>query len=124
VGIGVLYAHGVLYAVADYSAAVESLTPIAVEARVAALIRAHGVSIVSGHTLARTACAGQDDLSRYPEARPAWMIRWQNADLSQLPQALTAQLASGKYRKAAIGSCPAEGGGGSFTSYRVAVLLY
>ena len=52
------------------------------------------------------------------------MIRWQDADLAHLPQELANQLASGKYRKAAVGSCPAQNGGGAFTSYRVAVLLY
>jgi hypothetical protein len=52
------------------------------------------------------------------------MIRWQNSDLSHLPQALEKELASGKYRKAAIGSCPAQDNGATFTSYRVAVLLY
>ena len=52
------------------------------------------------------------------------MIRWQNTDLSELPQDLVKQLASGSYRKAAIGSCPAQGNGSGFTSYRVAVLLY
>ena len=35
-------------------------------------------------------------------------MRWQNSDLSQLPQALVKQLASGNYRQAAIGSCPAQ----------------
>jgi hypothetical protein len=52
------------------------------------------------------------------------MIRWQNSDLAHLPRDLVKQLASGKYRKAAIGSCPAQDDGGAFTSYRVAVLLY
>ena len=64
VGIAVVYARGVLYAVADYSAAVESLSPMQVEARVAALVRASGVSILRDPTLARSACASDDDLLR------------------------------------------------------------
>jgi uncharacterized protein YkwD len=124
VGIAVVYARGVLYAVADYSASVESLSPMQVEARVAALIRASGVSILSDPRLARSACAGDHDLLRSTAASPAWMIRWQNADPAHLPQDLVKQLASGKYRSAAIGSCPAQKDGGAFTSYRVAVLLY
>ena len=39
VGIAVVYSRGVLYAVADFSAAVQNLSPVQVEARVAALIR-------------------------------------------------------------------------------------
>ena len=46
VGIAVVYARGVLYAVADYSAAVQNLSPAQVEARVAALIRVSGVAIL------------------------------------------------------------------------------
>jgi hypothetical protein len=114
----------VLYVVVDYSAAVENLSPLQVEARVAALVHASGVSILRDPTMARSACAGDHDLLRSTAASPAWMIRWQNADLSHLPQDLVKQLASGKYRSAAIGSCPAQNGGGAFTSYRVAVLLY
>jgi hypothetical protein len=51
-------------------------------------------------------------------------MRWQEADLTHLPQALVDRLASGSYRQAAVGSCPAENVEGSFSAYRVAVLLY
>jgi len=95
-----------------------------VEARVAALVRASGVSILANPTLARSACTSDGDLPRSSAARPAWMIRWQDSDLSHLPQALVSQLRTGKYRQAAVGSCPAQGDGGAFTSYRVAVVLY
>jgi uncharacterized protein YkwD len=124
VGIALVYAHGVLYAVADYSAVIVNLSAVQVETRVAALIRASGVSILADPTMARAACVSDDDLRRSRGARPAWMIRWQNSDISQLPQDLVKQLASGNYRKAAIGSCPAQGDGSGFTSYRVAALLY
>jgi uncharacterized protein YkwD len=124
VGIAVESARGVLYAVADYSAVAENLSPTQVEARVAAVLRSSSVSILANPALARLACAGDADPLRYPGARPAWMIRWQNSDLSHLPEPLEQQLASGKYRNAAIGSCPAQDDGGAFTAYRVAVLLY
>jgi uncharacterized protein YkwD len=124
VGIAVVYARGMLYAVADYSAMIENLNPAQVETHVAALLRANGVSILAGPTLARSACAGDDERVRSSSDPPAWMILWQNSDLSQLPQSLEKQLASRRYRKAAIGSCPAQDDGGGFTQYRVAVLLY
>ncbi len=47
-----------------------------------------------------------------------------NADLSQLPPQLTAQLGSGHYQQAAVGACPAHRVEGGFTQYRMAVLLY
>ena len=124
VGIALVYSRGELYAVADYSAVVENMSPAQVEARVAALVRVSGVSILTDPRLARSACTSDDDLLRSPGARPSWMIRWQNSDLSHLPRDLVSQLQSGMYRQAAIGSCPAQGDGGAFTSYRVAVLLY
>ncbi len=42
----------------------------------------------------------------------------------RLPRALAQKLASGNYRQASAGSCPAQIAEGSFTAYRVAVLLY
>jgi uncharacterized protein YkwD len=125
VGIAVVAAHGSLYAVADYSRVVEQLSVSQVEARVAALMRASGVAILRDPSLARAACAMDEGMPRSdggPMAR--FVMRWQDADLTQLPQALTERLASGKYRQAAVGSCPAQVAGGSFTAYRVAVLLY
>lgn len=124
VGIAVVSAHGVLYVVADYTAAAQNLTAAQVEARVAALIRVSGVAIRPNPAPARAACVRGDGWSPTPADRPAWMIRWQNSDLSRLPSALTHQLGSGSFRQAAVGSCPAEHYNGAFTSYRVAVLLY
>jgi hypothetical protein len=49
---------------------------------------------------------------------------WQNSDANELPEALMGKLASRAYRKASVGSCPAQNVEGSFTAYRVAVLLY
>jgi hypothetical protein len=51
-------------------------------------------------------------------------MRWQDADLGQLPAALLSKIATGDYRRAAVGSCPARGVDASFTVYRMTVLLY
>jgi uncharacterized protein YkwD len=125
VGVAVVAARGELYAVADYSRAVEQLSAPQVEAKVAALLRTSGVAILRDPSVARAACATDEGMPRSeggPMAR--FVMRWQDADLTQLPQALAERLASGKYRQAAVGSCPAQVAGGSFTAYRVAVLLY
>jgi Cysteine-rich secretory protein family len=128
VGIAVVAAHGSLYAVADYSRVVEQLSATQVEARVAALLRPSGLAILRDPSAARAACSTDEGMPRTeggaggPMAR--FVMRWQDADLTQLPQALTERLASGKYRQAAVGSCPAQMAGESFTAYRLAVLLY
>jgi hypothetical protein len=126
VGIAVVSARGVLYAVADYSHAAPALAPAQVEQRVASLIRVSGVSIQGDPTLARAACATDSGMPRAPAGspQPRFIMRWQDSDLDQLPQALAERLGSGNYRSAAIGSCPAQSVEGQFTAYRVAVLLY
>jgi len=126
VGIAVVSARGVLYAVADYSHAAPALSPSQVEAKVASLIRVSGVAILGGPALARAACATDSGVPRAPSGapQPRFIMRWQDSDLDRLPQALVDRLSSGNYRSASIGSCPAQGVEGAFTAYRVAVLLY
>jgi hypothetical protein len=125
VGIAVVSSRGVLYAVADYSHGVVALAAPQIEERVAGLIRPSGVTILANPALARTACAADSGMP-HPAAgpQPRFIMRWQASDLSQLPQALVDHLSSGNYHQASVGSCPAQGGQNSFSSYRLAVLLY
>ena len=125
VGVAVVAARGEFYAVADYSRAVEQMSASQVEARVAALIRVSGVAILRDPSMARTSCTSDAGMPRTAGGpMPRFIMRWQDADLTRLPQALVEKLASGNYRQAAVGSCPAQIAEGSFTAYRVAVLLY
>jgi uncharacterized protein YkwD len=125
IGVAVIATRGVLYAVADYTRAVLALAAPEVEAHVAALIRTSGVAIVSDPAPARAACATDEGFPRSATGpQPRFIMRWQDSDLTRLPQALADRLASGQYRQAAVGSCPARNLEGSFTAYRVAVLLY
>lgn len=124
VGIAVVASRGVLYAVADYSRGVESMGTHEVESRVAALIRQSGVSILSDPSLARAACAMDSGMPRSAAAQPGFIMRWQDSQLDRLPSALIGRLDSGRYHRAAVGSCSAQGVQGTFTAYRIAVLLY
>jgi hypothetical protein len=125
VGIAVIASRGVLYAVADYAQGVPTLSASQVEARVAGLIRVSGIAIANDHALARAACATDTGLPRSAAgSQPRFIMRWQDSDLDKLPQALADKLSTGNYHSAAIGSCPAQAGGGAFSAYRVAVLLY
>lgn len=123
VGIAIVAARGVLYAVADYSRAVANLGPAQVEARVASLIRPSGVAVLDDASVARAACRADSGAPR-GGATPRFIMRWQSGDLNELPQQLVERLSSGSYHAAAVGSCPAQGVEGSFSAYRVAVLLY
>jgi hypothetical protein len=125
VGVAVVASRGTLYAVADYERIVAVYSQAETEATIAGLLQNRGVKISRDATAARAACATEDGVPRSrsgPQAR--FVMRWQNTDLTRLPQELTHELASGNYRQAAIGSCASQGEEGSFTSYRLAVLLY
>jgi hypothetical protein len=122
VGVAVVASRGVLYAVADYERAVPVFAQAQVEAAIASLVRVSGVTILRDPTAAREYCA-QSKGTRGSN-RPSYLIFWQEADLTRLPQQLLDRIASGQYRHAAVGSCPPQDVEGSFTAYRVAVLLY
>jgi hypothetical protein len=125
VGIAVVAIRGVLYATADYARGVEALTQQQVESRVAELVRAHGITILTNNAQARAACATNGQLAvGQGELRPSFMMRWQDSSMDKLPGPLAEKLISGQYHRAAIGNCPAQDVEGNFTAYRVAVLLY
>lgn len=125
VGAAVVAARGTLYAVADYSTAVQQLSRSEIEAQVGSLIKVSGVRILDNPSQARQACETDEGMppSR-PGMQPRFLMRWQASNLSELPRALTQKLASGQYRSASVGSCRPEGTRDSFSAYRVAVLLY
>jgi hypothetical protein len=120
VGIALVPSRGVLYAVADYARAVSAFNPAEVEAAVGGLVKARGVALLEDTTDARAFCSRGSKGG----SAPGFLMVWQNADITVLPQPLLDQLANGRYRKAAVGSCAAQGVEGAFTVYRVAVLLF
>jgi hypothetical protein len=125
VGIAVVALGEVLYAVVDFEKAVPDRNSAQVEAAVAALIRANGITVRNNPVDARAACALDHGVPRSlsgPE--PGFIMRWQDADMGQLPPALVSRLHTREFTQASVGSCPAQNGQGSFTVYRVAVMLY
>ncbi len=125
VGIAVVAAQGVLYAVADYARAVPVLTETEVEGQIGSLLRAQGIAMARDTKTARAACRLDKGLpSSEGGASPEFVMRWQDSDLDRLPPRLVENLASGRYRRAEVGSCPPHEAQGAFTIYRVAVLLY
>ena len=125
VGIAVVGIRGVFYAVADYERAVQVMTQADLEAAIAKLLRAGGLSILKDSRDARAVCELDRGLPRtLAGPQPGLVTRWQDSNLNHLPQSLADKVAQGEYRQAAVGSCPARDAEGSFTAYRVAVLLY
>lgn len=122
VGVAVVYSRGVLYAVADYERSVPILTQTQVEDSIAQLLQGKGVTLRDDAAEARAYCTQGRDAGNSSES--GFRMLWQEADLTILPRQLRERLASGQYSQAAVGSCPPQGEEGSFTAYRVAVLLY
>jgi hypothetical protein len=120
VGIALVHASGVLYAVADYARAVAVLSRAQVEAKVGELLKAKGVTILQDATDARAYCSNGSK----PQGTPGFYMLWQNPDIDVLPQDLVSRMATSRYRKAEVGSCPAQSVEGAFTVYRLAVILY
>jgi Cysteine-rich secretory protein family len=122
VGIAVVANQGVIFAVADFARAVPVLTQAQVESAIATLLRGRRLQVTGETTEARSYCISS---GRYQGNNPpSFLMRWQNPDVTHLPQQLVDQLTVGRYHKAAVGSCPPQDVNGSFTIYRVAVLLY
>ena len=125
VGVAVVASRRGIYAVADYERIVPVLTRTQVETAVAGRLRSRGVAVLGDASVARAACMTNRGLPRAQSgAQPRFVMRWQEADLSRLPQTLVDNVATGQYRAAAVGSCPTQGHEGAFTAFRVAVLLY
>jgi hypothetical protein len=130
VGVALVSAHGVLYAVADYAQGVDQMSGADVEASVAKVVQAKGVTLISENAAARQYCAQQEtsDKSSGPGMKPRFLMRWQSADITNLPPELQKALAGGQFKQASVGACDPKGEGGSnapvFSGYRVAVLLY
>jgi len=125
IGVAIVSSRGALYAVADFERAVPVLTQVQVEAAIGGLLRRSGITVLHDATAARAVCATDRPLSRDEVGRhPGFVLRWQESDLTHLPQALTEQMKTPRYSQAEVGSCPAQDVKGAFTAYRVAVLLY
>jgi hypothetical protein len=123
IGIAVIQKDGYLYAVEDFANANQALTRGQVEQKVGDLLRAQKIEPSAPSKIGEAACGMQDGTP--PDASQAGQVkavmRFQTPDLSKLPDQVAQQLSRGRYTKAAVGACES---GGTFTTYRVAVVLY
>jgi hypothetical protein len=121
-GIGVAERNGYLYAVEDFAAASQTLSLQQVEQKVQQMLQGLGIDPSLPAPQAEQACASQKGVP--PQPAPRLVLRYQTPDLQQLQAQLRQQARAGTYTKAAVGACTPIGVQGTFTMYRVAVLLY
>lgn len=122
IGIGVVERRGTIFAVEDFADSSEALSQGQVEGRVGSLLRREGIDPSAPREPAEQACMSS---SGYPRGVTGKLVmRFDTPDLTQLPAQIDAQLRSGNYRKAAVAACTGGPRQGSFTTYRVAIVLY
>lgn len=123
IGIAVIEKNGYLYAVEDFANANQALTRAQVEQKVGDLLRAQKVEPSAPSKIGEEACTMQDGTPQdASQAGPVKAVmRFQTPDLSSLPDQVAQQLSSGQFTRASVGACQTEG---TFTTYRVAVVLY
>ena len=128
IGVGLISAHGTLYAVADFTKSVESLTQEQVEASVGKILSEKGLTLMTDASGARKYCSLNDsDSGANLNLGARFLMRWQSSDAAKMPPQLEQRLGSGQFKQAAVGACEAHGNGSAepvFSGYRVAVLLY
>jgi hypothetical protein len=109
-----------LFAVEDFSQTVANLELGAQELQVSTQLAARGLRMLSDSDEARKTC----DMDRgFAGMRPSMVMRYETADLRQIPRELDGKLQSGKFHAAAVGACE-TGGNSAFAKFRIAVLLY
>ncbi len=121
VGIGVAERKGQLFAVQDFSRAVPHLSLEEQEGPLSTLLEASGLRLLDDTRDARRTCAL--DRGYVGRTRPLSVVRYETADVGQVPDDLEQRIKTGRYHSAVVGACP-SGGASGFTRYRLAVLLY
>jgi Cysteine-rich secretory protein family len=123
IGIAVVEKDGYLYAVEDFASANQALSREEVEQKVGELLRQQKIDPSAPAKIGEEACEMQDgipaDASQAGQVKA--VMRFQTPDLSKLPDQVMQQLSSGQFTRASAGACKPEG---TFTTYRVALVLY
>ena len=119
-GVGVIEHDDKLYAVEDFSVAVESLDLKAQEQELTALLRAKGVQVTNESETARQACA-DDSIGR--RSGRTLILWYQVSDLRALPDAVISKMRRGGYARVAVGACTPKGSSEGFTRFRIALVL-
>ena len=121
IGIAVVQRNGMLFAVEDFSRAVPSLSFKDQEAPVSTLLETSGLRLLDDTSDARRTCAL--DRGYVGKTKPLSVVRYETADVNEVPRDLEQKIESGRYHSAAVGAC-VSGGSSGFARYRLAVLLY
>jgi Cysteine-rich secretory protein family len=122
IGVGLVKRGANYYAVEDFASTVDQLGPDQIEQKIGQLLQQRGLQPAGLTEDARQTCAL--DHGSAGSSKPWFIMRWEGTDLGRLPEVLEQKISTGKYHKAAVGSCDAGNQGQGFTTYKLAVMLY
>jgi hypothetical protein len=120
IGIAVVQRGNVFFAAEDFSVDVPHLSFEEQEAQVRARLADYGLRLDNDFADARKTCAMDRG---FAGAKPLLVLRYEMADLNQLPEEVGQRARSGKFHSAAVGACEASGSG-TFTRFRIAIVFY
>ena len=120
IGIAVMRNGNMYFAVEDFSVGVPQLTLSEQENEVRSQLADYGLQVLGESADARKTCAVDRGWSG---ARPGAVLRYEMADLGQLPEEVEQKARSGKFHSVAVGACEA-GGSGTFARFRIAIVFY
>jgi len=125
-GVGVVEADGQLYAVEDFSTAVEALSIEQQEEKVTALLKARGFRVAEDRSEARTACSGEPASNQAAGRMHTSMeiLQYEAPDLSSFDVEIDRRLRATVFHEAAVGACKPKSGGKGNTRFHVAILLF
>jgi hypothetical protein len=122
IGIGVAHSGNHYFGVEDFSAAVEALSPSAIEDRIRDMLAVRNIQPIPDSSYARKACLMKDGLPQ-GAPQPSAVLRFAGVDVASLGPVLDQRLSGQSFTSAAVGVC-ADPSHGGFARFRVAVLLY
>ena len=122
VGIAAIRTNVGMFAVQDFTMSVSSLSLEEQENKVAALLAKDGWQVGGSKADARKSCE-TDQIESGTRVRQLYLVRFETADLSQVPEEVERRMRSKPFRNVTVGACQA-GTGPGFVHYRIALLLY
>ena len=122
VGIAAVRNSAGLFAVQDFTLAVDRLSIEEQEKKVEALLTDAGWHVSGSKEEARKACQ-TDQIAPAPGIHAMSLVRYETGDLSKLPEEVEKRMRSKAARNVTVGACT-SGGGPGFAHFRIAVLLF
>jgi hypothetical protein len=120
-GVAVADRDGTLFAVEDFSLAIDDVSIHDQERLVEGQLQKRGLRLLAYTEDARRSCVLDNGYAG--SHQPSFVVHYATPDLQVLPDMLEKRIRTGKYRSAVVGACPSDPKLG-FSSHRVAVLLF